>query len=663
MSSSSNLNPNNNANHLSEGMTALSISNANTLNAQAGQMQDHQLQVPGSAVRNPRKSFAPSMGAPQGGGMRKSSILGSKAMMANMANGMGSAMQPNMGQPPRVAGGGFVANSTVIPLKDTRPIRDKAYQNMMATAVYEYLFNNNFEMDMKHSITPKSLRSPTQKDFVMMFQWLYKRVDPGYKFTKSIDNEVIPLMKTIGYPFLDSVSKSQLVAVGGQNWGAYLAMLFWLMELAATFDAVDTKDYDVEESEDFGLNQIVINYITNSYSAFLQNEDDYSKFEAEMREAFEERIAAIKESCDDFVRQSESIEVEINQLETSMPSLDSLRKKTDVLESDLSKFQAYIENMEKRKEKWDATIESLEADLKLVEEEFGQLEKEKTTLDARIVSQGLTPADIDEIIGQREQLSKAIQGHESKLDKVRRELNERESTAQHDLQRLDNAVQKYTNLGFRTGILSTPRDPSVPQGIDFAVSIIPSPLADENLGKRPEGLIHNVDLRHVIRPALLQVRRTINSMVHRTEDESLRLQSALERTAEMLADRRDQLDTLEAQVSAAKITYDEAFEMMTSEVSSFHAENEKLERKIQTMRIGVQDGRLQLEQRSERAIIEYDDMQHAAKVIREQMRSRVSECIEKTVAFKLHVQTSLVDYENFIVDELEHQSQQSSDYT
>ncbi|KAK9480594.1 HEC/Ndc80p family-domain-containing protein [Lipomyces japonicus] len=635
--------------HQSDGMPGLSVANPNILN------------VPGSArASTSRKSFAPgSQNAPpalgynnQGanGSQRKSSIYGSK----NVSSNIGSVAGPPSG----MRAGGFVSSSAAVVMKDSRPIRDRSYQNAIATSVYEYLVNNGFEMEMKHAITSKSLRSPTQKDFVMMFQWLYRRLDPGYRFTKSIENEVIPLLKIVGYPYLDSLSKSQLVAVGGQNWGAYLAMLYWLVEVAETFDAVENKDYDIDEPEDAGLNQIVINYITKSYTAFLQNEDDYSEYESEMREAFEERIASIKVTTDEYLTQKGKIEQELMNLEKSMPSLGSLKEKGGALENDLTKFQEYIENMEKRKAKWSKTIEEINQELVKMEAEFNNLELEKEGLNVKISEQGLTPADIDNIISQRELLSKSIQGNDAKLNEINKKLLEREQLAQHACYALESSVQKYTTIGDRIGFLPAGA-PNSPKGKDFEI-ILNSPLAEENLGSRPTSLLKGLDLRHDVRPSLQKLRMEIAANVHKLQDESIKLQSLLDRVAEGFAARQDDLETLEAQISAAKMTYEEAFETMTSDASSSHAEIEKLERKIQTMRIGVEDGKLQLEQRAERIVIEYDHMQHAAELVREQMGQRISDFIERIVGFKLHVQSELEEHENFVIDELERQSRRSA---
>ncbi|KAK9447922.1 HEC/Ndc80p family-domain-containing protein [Limtongia smithiae] len=579
---------------------------------------------------------APSLNFSQSG--RKNSTVGSSALGGNRG-GAGNAST-----------GGFVAASAASAnVRDNRPVRDRTYQNQIATAVFEYLVNNNFEGEANHAITARSLKSPTQKDFVKMFQWLYRRVDPDYRFTKSIENEVIPLMKAIGYPAMDTLSKSQLVAVGGQNWGAYLAMLHWLVDLAETFDAVENKEYDegLAESEDGGLNQIVIAYITKAYCAFLQNVDDYSEYEIEMREAFEQRIAAIEATTAEYTDERARQEQEIRELEENMPSLEAVHKKSEALESDLGKFEEYIENMEKRKAKWASMLGEISAELATMEVEFAELEKERAAVETKIAGQGFTPADIDGIVREREQLCKTLQASETRASEVARRLQEKEAAALAALETLEGALHKYNSLGYRIGIM-----PAKSNGKSYEITL-DAPLSEEHAGRRPSAVAGGVDVRHEVRPLLQKLRMEGAAQVHRTQDEAIRLQSLLDRVAEVLADKQDEAETLTAQISAAKLTYDEGFETMASDASTSHAEIEKLERKIQVMRLGVQDGRVQLEQRAERAVIEQDHMQHAAERVREQMRVQVGGYLERVVAFKLHVQGALEEHESFVVDELD----------
>ncbi len=163
--------------------------------------------------------------------------------------------------------------------KDPRPLRDSSYRARLSQELLDYLTHNNFEMEMKHSLTQNSVKSPTQKDFTLMFQWLYRRIDPGYKFQKSIDTEVPPILKQLRYPYERDITKSHLVAVGGQNWPRFLGLLHWMMQLAQMLDNFTRGAYDdacAEAGVDVASDRIVFRFLFGAYQDWLQMgpEDD-----------------------------------------------------------------------------------------------------------------------------------------------------------------------------------------------------------------------------------------------------------------------------------------------------------------------------------------------------------------------------------------------------
>src|SRR5690348_2328750 len=121
---------------------------------------------------------------------------------------------------------------------------------------------------MKHTLSQNIIKSPTQKDFNYMFQWLYHRIDPSYRFQKNIDQEVPPLLKLIRYPYEKSITKSQIAAVGGQNWSTFLGLLHWMMQLAQMLDRYVDHRYDdacQEAGVDVTGDHIVFEFLSRAY--------------------------------------------------------------------------------------------------------------------------------------------------------------------------------------------------------------------------------------------------------------------------------------------------------------------------------------------------------------------------------------------------------------
>jgi SMC interacting uncharacterized protein involved in chromosome segregation len=83
----------------------------------------------------------------------------------------------------------------------------------------------------KLSVTPKTLQSPTSKEFWAVFLCLYRHMDPNYKpeETPKLEEEVPVLLKMIGYPI--AVNKSALQSIGAPHtWPTLLGALHWMAE-------------------------------------------------------------------------------------------------------------------------------------------------------------------------------------------------------------------------------------------------------------------------------------------------------------------------------------------------------------------------------------------------------------------------------------------------
>jgi kinetochore protein NDC80 len=581
----------------------------------------------------------------------RNSIRRSMAPMSSSSGNMRNSRQSSFGL-------NKFSSSTVpssVPTRDPRPLRDKQYQATISQEIHEYLAANKFEIEMKQPLTPKTLKTPTQKEFVLMFQWLYKRLDPGYRFTKSIEHEVYFLLKTIKYPYLESINKSQISAVGGQNWPVFMGMLYWLVQLNQTLEIHENKQYEgVEETEDMILDQIFTRYVCKSYGAFLANEDDYSEYKAEMQHEFENHTASVYHEIQSLEEDNEQHRKQLQDLSKDADHLTSLQKKGEALESDLVKFKAYIDSMEQRKVKWTSVLEKITDELTASEKELSTLEQEKQSLQSQISSQGLTPADIDKMNSEREKLGKALESIASRLDEVSSTENDKELTAQKALESLEQHLQQYSSSLYRIGISSTA------SAEDFEINL-DNPLNDANLGKRPDALLNGKDLKHTIRPALQTHRQEISMRVHKAQDEAIRLQELLDRLSETISEKKDQVETLEAKLNTDKITYDELYETMNSDASASNAEIERLERELHSMKVTSQQGLLQLNQRSQSVAIEHDQLKHSIQSSLDRLNADVEKTISAIINFKLHIQSTLENYENFILDECEREDKQLND--
>jgi kinetochore protein NDC80 len=118
--------------------------------------------------------------------------------------------------------------------QDPRPLGDKNYFQSCLRTVITYLSANNYP----HAISPKTLTTPTAKEFANIVQFLFQKFDPTLKALGKIEDEVPLFFKRLNYPF--QISKSALFAVGSpHSWPAVLAALTWLVELLNYEDKAD----------------------------------------------------------------------------------------------------------------------------------------------------------------------------------------------------------------------------------------------------------------------------------------------------------------------------------------------------------------------------------------------------------------------------------------
>jgi kinetochore protein NDC80 len=237
--------------------------------------------------------------------------------------------------------------------RDPRPLKDRSFQARIGQELMDYMSQNNFELEMKHVLSQNVMKSPTQKDFNYMFQWLYHRIDPSYKFQKNIDQEVPPILKQLRYPFERSITKSQIAAVGGQNWSTFLGLLYWMMQLAQMLDGYASSKYDdacLESGIDVSGDRIIFDFLSSAYRDWLAMDEDMGEEDAErvlaphvsvMSGAFERANSKYTSELEMLEAENARLQKEIEDLEKSMPDPAVLDDHFKIMEEDKIKFEEY----------------------------------------------------------------------------------------------------------------------------------------------------------------------------------------------------------------------------------------------------------------------------------------------------------------------------------
>ncbi|EON99784.1 putative hec ndc80p family protein [Phaeoacremonium minimum UCRPA7] len=567
--------------------------------------------------------------------------------------------------------------------RDPRPLKDRAYQTRIGQELLDYLVAHNFEMEMKHMLSQNIVKSPTQKDFNYMFQWLYHRIDPSYKFQRNIDQEVPPLLKQLRYPYEKSITKSQISAVGGQNWSTFLGLLHWMMQLAQMLDAYMTHRYDdacQEAGVDVSGDHIIFDFLSKAYRDWLAMDDDAADDEADqvlaphveaMTKAFERSNSKYLQELEILEGENARLLKEIEDLEKSTPNPAVLDDHFKIMEEDKIKFEEYNTLAMQRSEKYETRIHVLQEELDKLLQELKDAEDERRGLQKAVDDQGISMQDIDRMTSERERLQKGIESAAQRLEDVKKKVAENEVEASRKLDDLERMVDRYNTLAYQIGLIPATAVNAKGKDYELRVTVNDGPnftasqlkgsyadgfenerlLADPVTGYQPAHIL-NLDLRGQVKHAFLSLRKEISERRGQAMDMMMKDHELLDNIKEAMEDKRNEVEALEHKVRAAEEEHEKTKEVTTTQRMASDAQIEKMEKELAKMRGNLSESVQLMEQREMTTNIEYEQLTLKANALREELHTEIMKLLKEVIKFKMHVQKNLEDYEGFVADEL-----------
>ncbi|KAF2236752.1 hypothetical protein EV356DRAFT_522147 [Viridothelium virens] len=628
-----------------------------------------------------RKSYAPTTPAHAIQSLEQSTQRRSSVYSARPSSGTGApgghqsffATQPVPGGVPQ----------------DPRRLRDGSVRAQMAQELMEYLTTHNFEMEMKHSLTHKTMTSPTQKDFNYMFQWLYHRVDPAYRFQKNIDTEVPPLLKQMRYPFEKSIMKSQIAAVGGNNWYTFLGLLHWMMQLARMMEQYAMGTYDeacVDAGYDVSGDRIIFQFLSDAYREWLSVEDDQDEDDADrlikphvdaMAAKFDAANAQHIDTAKTLEAEHQALQGQIEELERTGPRITKLDEQIRILEEDRVKFESYNNNMEAKVEKYVKRGELLEEEIKKVEQEIEEAEREKKDLQESIDKQGITIQDIERMNAERERLQKGVESTSQRLEESKQKSREKELEAAKKLDELERLVERYNSLCHQIGIIPSTAPNAKEQEYELVLTVNEGPnfhssqlgssqdsetdrlLADAGNGYQPHHLL-NLDLRGSVKSNVLSLRKDISERRNAALEADMNNQDLLDKIREAMDDNQAEVEALGHRVRAAEEEFERTREIGQEQKMKSDAQIERMEKELAKMRQGLGESVQLMEQREMNTNIEYEQLTLKAASVREELHTEIERMLNDIIKFKVHVQKSLEDYETFVSEEVERECEEQA---
>ncbi|KAK6202472.1 putative kinetochore protein NDC80 [Scheffersomyces amazonensis] len=586
------------------------------------------------------------------GAAKRRSILGTPASTNRRRQSLGLSSQqlfPSSSQlssqqtPQPQPRSQLTPSQQITPIADQRPLKDKNYQLLISQEIYDFLITNKFELEMNHTITTKTLRQPTQKDFTLIFKFLYNKIDPYYEFSRSVEVDIFPLLKILNYPYLESINRSQISAVGGQNWPSFLGVLYWLIKLNLSVPNLDIDDSLISPDDEF--DRIFIKYIRDSYNDFINERDDYSEYYNEMQIEFERLNSNLNNDIQKLQQENINLQKQYEEINNQLIELQQAEKKSLALEDDVIKFRAYIETMESRKSKWSEILNKIKEEIVIRENEVESINESKKEYEIKILKQGITINDINNLNNERDKLSKSIDLITNKSEDIRTRLDDKEIELTKNYQSLQNFIKQYNNL------IQKIKSPEYNFEIRLNENIINPSSINSDIAFSPDTIIDKTLKDEKIE--LLKYRSSVNIKVHQYQDEQIKVQEQYDLINEQISEQTELLDELGSKLTASKMNYDEIYDSMINDSTTYSTQIEKLERELRSIKINTNQGFIELENQYQNILIEYDEISHNIAKSKKELLDKCCKMAEYIMNFKLNIQTNLLDLDDLAVIELE----------
>ncbi|EME26412.1 Kinetochore protein NDC80 [Galdieria sulphuraria] len=515
---------------------------------------------------------------------------------------------------------------------DPRPLNDKSYLNDCVRNLIYFLSTHGYDQ----AISPKTLTTPTSKEFQSILLFLLRKIDPYFDFEKKFEEELPTLFKTLKYPF--TISKSTLYAVGSPHtWPTLLGLLVWITDLLAYDEQAssqETKSIDTESS----LNRIFFDYVSRSYQAFLGGADSFDEFDEELAATFDKENNRVESETEELEREIKRFQDEYHQLIEKRNSLESLRQKIEDYKKDIEKFKTLINQLEQHRQVYDKKIADRDEELQNEEKNLEVWKQEKNRLRQIIEDQELNHIDGHRLQRDKQMLTEALEkayAHRQEAIELQSKVDEKliEQTA-----KVEDALRDYHRLAEKLQLI--PSTAKNAKGFNFEIEL----SRDASLHRCED--ILSLDLSSVVKPTIHELREAFSSKASRTREEELTVQEKYNHLEEQLLFKRNETSSLEGKYQKLENHYKNERETLASYLESKARETSELEQEVAQMKASNDSALRESQQALDSAYSEYKQTQKQLYEEKEQMNDALLQSIELLTMYKMEIRDKVNSYSN-----------------
>ncbi|KAK3563767.1 hypothetical protein QTP86_034499, partial [Hemibagrus guttatus] len=337
-------------------------------------------------------------------------------------------------------------------MKDPRPLHDKAFVQQCIKQLCEFLGDNGFPA----TVTVKSLQSPSTKEFLKIFEFIYSLVDPTFQMpTTKVEEEIPRMLRDLGYPF--PLSKSSMYSIGAPHtWPQALGALIWLIDTVRSFNSMkshdmlfgDFPDGSTELEDGMEYNKLFLEYCSKTYNKFMQGADT---FEDEDTDYFchLKRLYNVDEALlESQVEKHRLLMSEVERLEKESHTDRLMGQRTEKLklQADLQNLKEYRSRMDSYKSNLETKATALSEELEAANLQLESLKREQARLQHILENQKFSPADIERINRERNELQQNVNTLSHSLEEAQQLAWNEEITVGKTMERTEVKLAEYHKL-------------------------------------------------------------------------------------------------------------------------------------------------------------------------------------------------------------------------
>ncbi|NXI88334.1 NDC80 protein, partial [Rhipidura dahli] len=470
-------------------------------------------------------------------------------------------------------------------IKDPRPLHDKAFIQQCIKKLCEFLVENAYAPN----VSMKSLQSPSVKDFLKIFIFMYRFLCPSYELPDSKFEEEIPkVFKELGYPF--PLSKSSMYTVGAPHtWPQIVAALVWLIDCVKLYTAMRENAAPFDEGQSWGgetdngivHNKLFMDYSVKCYELFMKGRDTFEELDAEVQSKLKDLFNIDEFQIESLAAENKRLQEEIARLEKEKESEPdrrvTLRNVKSSLQADVQKYQAYLANLESHIAILDQKMESVNDEVETTEMEVEAMKQENARLQHIFDNQKYSVADIQRINHERNELQQTINKLTKEVEAEEHQLWNEELKYARNKEAIEMQLAEYHKLARKLKLIPVSAENS--RGHDFEIQF--NPEAGPNC---------LVKYRTQIKAPLMEIINQTEEEISKATQRKITLEDTLEQVNVMVEDKKRSVKMLTEEAEKLDDLYHQKLKETEEEEQKCAIELESLKRHKQLLESGVNEG-------------------------------------------------------------------------